>query len=101
MGDTEVKPTHEDLKIQSKENLRELSKYFHEGHPFHIPFQIGLHTGVRVGEVCGLEWGDIDFDAQTITIKQQLVGRHSSQPKAKNAKITVEWVVGPPKSKAG
>ncbi|MFC3802845.1 tyrosine-type recombinase/integrase [Cohnella sp. GCM10012308] len=101
MGDTEGKPTREDLKIQSKENLRKLSKHFQEGHPFHIPYQIGLHTGVRVGEVCGLEWKHVDFDAQTITIEQQLVGRQTDRPKFKNGKKGTEWIVGPPKSKAG
>ncbi|RAP18035.1 hypothetical protein C2W64_04364 [Brevibacillus laterosporus] len=51
MIETSRKPTREDLKIQSKENLQKLSRYFCEGHPFHVAFQIGLHTGVRVGEV--------------------------------------------------
>ncbi|WP_353180461.1 tyrosine-type recombinase/integrase [Delftia acidovorans] len=100
-SDTDGKPTREDLKIQSKENLRKLNKYFSEDHPFFIPFQIGLHTGVRIGEVCGLEWRHIDFDAQTISIEQQMVGKKVSTSKFKNAKTGVEWVIGPPKSKSG
>lgn len=100
-SDTNSKPTREDLKIQTKENLRKLSSYFSEGHPFRIPFQIGLHTGVRVGEVCGLEWKHVDFDAQTISIEQQMVGKKVATSKFKNAKSGVEWVIGPPKSKSG
>jgi integrase len=101
MGDTEAKPTREDLKIQSKENLRKLSSYFSEGHPGFIPFQIGLHTGVRVGEVCGLEWKHIDFEERTITIEQQMVGKKVETTKLKKAKAGLEWVIGPPKSKSG
>lgn len=100
-SDTNGKPTREDLKIQSRENLRRLSDYFCEGHPFYIPFQIGLHTGVRVGEVCGLEWKHIDFDNQTITIEQQMIGKKVEGSKIKKAKTGVEWVIGPPKSKSG
>jgi integrase len=100
-SDTDGKPTREDLKIQSRENLRKLSNYFYEGHLLYIPFQIGLHTGVRIGEVCGLEWKPIDFDAQTITIEQQLVGKKVKETKIKKAKSGVEWVIGPPKSKSG
>lgn len=34
---------------------------------------ITLFTGMREGEVCGLSWDAVDFDAGTITVKQQLV----------------------------
>jgi integrase len=29
-------------------------------------------TGLRLGEICALAWGDIDFDAGTITVARQL-----------------------------
>lgn len=88
------KQTKDDLKIQSKENLRTISEAIPEFHPFHLPFHIGLHCGLRVGEVCGLEWKHIDFEEMTIEIEQQLV-----QEKDENEKF--HWVVGPPKSKSG
>lgn len=28
-----------------------------------------LYTGLRVGEICGLRWSDIDMDAQTLTVR--------------------------------
>lgn len=31
-----------------------------------------LNTGLRLGEVCALRWADIDFKAQTITVKQSV-----------------------------
>lgn len=93
MKDTTRKPTREELKIQSKENLRLISAALDENHPFYLPFHIGLHCGLRVGEVCGLEWKHVSFDEMTIEIEQQLKGE-----KDENNKL--HWVVGDLKSKA-
>jgi len=89
MKDKDRKPTKDDLKIQSKENLRLLNESIKEGHPFYIPFHIGLHSGVRVGELCGLEWKHIDFDEKTIEIEQQLTLKENI------------WCVSTPKSVSG
>lgn len=34
---------------------------------------VGLHTGMRFGELCGLHWEDIDFERGLITIRHSLV----------------------------
>ena len=39
-----------------------------------------LYGALRLGEVCGLEWQDIDFEAGRITVRQQ-VGRSNGTPK--------------------
>jgi integrase len=36
-------------------------------------FRLAAFTGLRRGEVCGLRWADVDLDARTVTIRQQLV----------------------------
>lgn len=94
MVDKGRKPTREDLKIQSKENLRLLNQQITEDHPFYLPFHIGLHTGVRVGELCGLEWKHVNFEEMTIEIEQQLSKVTHYDEKGKHD----EWVVSPPKS---
>ncbi|WP_420705962.1 tyrosine-type recombinase/integrase [Enterococcus sp. CWB-B31] len=33
---------------------------------------IGLATGMRIGELCGLKWTDIDFTEDIINIKHTL-----------------------------
>ena len=43
-----------------------------KGHPFENVYTVALFTGMREGEVLGLTWDCIDFDAGTITVRQQL-----------------------------
>lgn len=87
------KPTKDDLKIQSKENLRLLNEHITEEHPFYLPFHIGLHCGLRVGELCGLEWKHVNFDEMTVEVEQQLT--------TKKIDGKDHWVVSAPKSVSG
>ena len=98
LKDTDRKPTKDDLKIQSKENLRLMNEKITEDHPFYLPFHIGFHCGVRVGELCGLEWKHINFNEMTVEIEQQLVSKRITDENGKNHYI---WGVGSPKSKSG
>lgn len=45
------KPIEKDLKMLPAESLRKISAYLVKGEPLMMPFQIGLHTGLRVSEV--------------------------------------------------
>lgn len=35
-----------------------------------LGIMLGLYTGMRIGEVCGLKWSDFDADAGTVTINR-------------------------------
>lgn len=65
--------TKKDLKIISLEDFDHMLEITPEGHPFYIPLNIGFYTGMRVGEVCGLTWDDVDFSNGTITVEKQMV----------------------------
>ena len=54
-----------------------------------------FYTGLRLGEVCALRWGDIDFDAGTMTI-ERTVSRIKSFEDDKNK---TKLAVGNPKSR--
>lgn len=43
-----------------------------EGEPFRRLFLIALFTGMREGEILGLCWNHVDFEAGSITISQQM-----------------------------
>jgi integrase len=40
-----------------------------------------MKTGMRLGELRGLRWGDCDLVAGTIRVQRNLVGRHEGTPK--------------------
>lgn len=61
-----------------------------------------LHTGVRIGELCGLRWGDIDMENRTVNIcrtVQRIFVRDAqgcgetrvivTEPKTKNSRRTI------------
>lgn len=78
--------TKKDLKIISLEDFDHMLEITPEGHPFYIPLNIGFYTGMRVGEVCGLTWDDVDFSNGTITVEKQMVKNDGA------------WVYGTPKT---
>lgn len=43
-----------------------------EGHVHYIIFSLAIHTGMRKGEVLGLRWSDIDFEAKSLMIQQTI-----------------------------
>lgn len=67
------KVSKEDLKIIKRDDLIKIMGYLKIDMPLYMPFHIGLHTGLRVSEVCGLLWRDIDFDEGTLTVERAMV----------------------------
>lgn len=57
--------------IISPEKLGMLLKRYPYGTADHIIFQIAYHTGMRISEILGLTFNDIDFAKQTIHIRRQ------------------------------
>lgn len=53
--------------------------------PFYYPSMIALYTGMRCGEICGLQWKDINFGISTIYVR-----RSAKVYKDKNGKNKVE-----------
>ena len=39
---------------------------------YHTGYILAITTGMRLGEVLGLRWQDVDFDNHTVTINQTL-----------------------------
>ena len=60
------------------------------GHELDMPVSLGLHTGMRIGEVLGLMWKDIDYDTKTLTVRRQALrktrgGIQFKPPKSKSS----------------
>lgn len=43
-----------------------------EGTQLHIPVQVAIYAGLRLGEVLALRWSDIDFDGALINVRHTL-----------------------------
>ena len=48
--------------------LNEIKDYY-----LYTPIFIELLTGLRIGELCGLRWGDIDLDNRYLTVRNQII----------------------------
>lgn len=64
------------------------------GTRYYLPVMIGYYTGCRIGEICALQWSDVDFDAQAITVRHSL-SRAShrlilSTPKTETSRRTIK-----------
>lgn len=59
--------------IVSSERFHELIHTFPLGETMHAPIALMWHTGMRVGEVLGLTWEDINFEERSIYIQHQRI----------------------------
>lgn len=82
-------PEHKEMQTWSVE---EIDKFLNETKdaPTHIAYVLAIYIGMRMGEILGLRWKDIDFNNKTIHIVQTLVriggGFDFQEPKTKNSK---------------
>lgn len=85
-------------------NAQELEKVFEaiRGTVFELPVLLAAFYGLRRGEVLGLKFDSIDFDASTITIrrtivhttvngKKTLIKQESTKTKASNRTLPLVW----------
>lgn len=61
------------------------------GSPFYIPLMLLYHTGMRISEVLGLSWSDVDFAKKRINVRQQInyrsrQGYYLNEPKNESSK---------------
>lgn len=55
-----------------KEVMDKIFERFPERHPSHIPLKLGYECGLRLGEVFGLCWEDIDFKNKLLYVNRQV-----------------------------
>ena len=83
------KPSEKKLALTKEEQ-----KLFLEGasrQSYENQYRFILQTGLRTGELVGLQWKNVDFKKRTLTIDHSMEYRYS----------VGEWRIGEPKSKSG
>lgn len=58
---------------------------------------ISLYAGLRIGEICGLQWGDIHFDSNTLSICRTIM---RIQDKSQDANARTKLIIDRPKTEA-
>ena len=90
-------PKEDSLKLLSKEQMEAVLDRFCKSPYQYYPMLIGYYTGMRIGEVFGLTWNDIDLENGIIYVRQQckvkdkdaMTGRKPQKGKALN-----RWYLG-------
>ena len=59
--------------IITQERFNELLTKYPFGSSMYIPLLLLYHTGMRISEVCGLTWNNIDLDNKIICLNLQVV----------------------------
>lgn len=100
-ADSELFVSDEDdplnVKPLTHEMYKKLIKYMEVHHPESIlPVQISFYAGLRIGEVAGLTWQDINLEEQYLTVRRSVKynpGRHKVEiGTTKRAKVrTVDF----------
>ena len=66
-----TKQTNKNLEVLSKSDQKKFMDYLRDNFTFkNLGIFICLSTGMRIGEICGLKWCDIDVNEGIIKIRQ-------------------------------
>lgn len=65
---------------------------FMDGHPvwgrYHSIFQVMVGTGLRVGELAGLRWEDVDFEKRSINVNHGIVSVKAADGKKEHIEVS-------------
>ncbi len=78
-----------DRYVIRPEQFERIIERFPVGNNSYILLMIGYYAGLRIGEITGLTWEDIDFNENTLTVNKQLYKRGKGH-----------WCLGPTKTPA-
>lgn len=71
-----------EIEILSKQEQKDLMAVC-DNSPYGMGIITALYTGVRLGELLGIMWSDIDFERKTLSISKQVNRLHDYSPNAK------------------
>jgi integrase len=70
----QAKRVHEEIEPLSSTEVPVFFATVLKEFPDHYPlFLCAIHTGLRSGELAGLQWGDIDFNGKFLTVRRNVV----------------------------
>lgn len=83
-----------DLKIITMADFKKILSVVSPSDSYYLPIMISFQTGLRRAEVCGLQWQDVSFEDQTITVERIMIHDKKDYllgtPKTKSSYRTIE-----------
>ena len=76
-GTTVPRPQRAEMKVLTPEQVRAFLAAMVD-HPAHALYTLAVTSGMRAGELLGLQWGDVDLDAGHLTIRRALQQQNSA-----------------------
>jgi integrase len=71
VGVDRPKAKRRELSVLTPSEWRRVSAYVEQRYPhFLTPLTLLITTGLRRSELCGLQWGDIDFDRRVLSVNR-------------------------------
>ena len=88
--------SHKDIEVLTVEHHKKILDFIHQNFTFrNLGIYISLTTGLRIGEICGLKWEDIDIDSGTISVKRTIERIYIAEGNHKCTKL----IINTPKNK--
>lgn len=86
------------MKVWNEEQVKRFLEASKQS-PYHVIYTLTLSTGMRIGEVLGLEWDDLDLHNGLLQVQRSLkytvgVGLHTKEPKNLHSKRTISLPKG-------
>ena len=94
--------TSQEVQIMKLANYNQLEKFLIDNiSDFHFGLLLCMHTGIRVGELSGLRWEDVDFTQHKIRIQRTVIRiknlDQTANPDTGKIPKTILYI-GPPKT---
>ncbi len=91
LDNIKIKKNIKKIEILSKKDQIVLEEYLKNNINIRkLCVLICLYTGLRIGEVCGLKWEDIDFDNKTLEVKRTIQRIKNTTNNTNNKTILIE-----------
>ena len=79
-----------ELDVMSTDNFKQVLAYLQKNFTFQgLGIIITMNTGMRIGEICGLQWGDIDMDTNCISVQRTVERIYVMEGDKKYTKLVI------------
>lgn len=81
-----------DVKAFTREEQKKIDDYLKEKpNVFNLAVHLSMYCGLRIGEVCALQWKDIHLEQETISISKTLIRiQNKMDPNAHKTEIVIQ-----------